>query len=86
MQFSIPPPIPPNTTHLPSLKLALICGGTGAEHIGSIESALWLLSQFRRDHQLGFFYQYLIRELAIITASDKRTSPETSAKQSQPHQ
>lgn len=58
MQLSIPTPIPPNTTHLPSLKLALICGGTGAEHIGSIESALWLLSQFRPDHQPGFFYQY----------------------------
>lgn len=56
MQFSIP--IHPDTTTLPALKLALICGGTGAEHIGSIESALWLLSQFRPDHRPGFFYQY----------------------------
>lgn len=58
MQLPFPSPIPPNPTHLPALKLALICGGTGAEHIGSIESALWLLSQFRPDHQPGFFYQY----------------------------
>lgn len=46
------------TTDLPSLKIALVCGGTGAEHIGSIESALWLLSQFRPDHRIGFFYQH----------------------------
>ena len=45
-------------TNLPSLKLALICGGIGAEHIGSIESALWLLSHFRSDHRIGFFYQH----------------------------
>ena len=46
------------TTHLPSLRLALVCGGTGAEHIGSIESALWILSQFRTDHHPTFFYQH----------------------------
>lgn len=46
------------TIHLPSLRLALVCGGTGAEHIGSIESALWLLSQFRADHHPAFFYQH----------------------------
>lgn len=46
------------TTQLPSLKLALVCGGTGAEHIGSIESALWILSQFRPDHRPNFFYQH----------------------------
>lgn len=46
------------TTSLPSLKIALLCGGTGAEHIGSIESALWILSQFRADHRPAFFYQH----------------------------
>lgn len=46
------------TIQLPSLKLALVCGGTGAEHIGSIESALWILSQFRPDHRPSFFYQH----------------------------
>lgn len=46
------------TIHLPSQRLALVCGGTGAEHIGSIESALWILSQFRADHHPAFFYQH----------------------------
>lgn len=58
MQPSTPSPRNLKSIRPPSLKLALICGGTGAEHIGSIESALWLLSQFRSDHRPGFFYQH----------------------------
>ena len=46
------------TSDLRSLKVAVVCGGRGAEHIGSIESALWLLNQFRQDHLPGFFYQH----------------------------
>ncbi len=55
------------TNDLPSLKLAIVCGGTGAEHIGSIESALWILSQFRSDHRLFFFYQHSDGRLAEAT-------------------